>query len=54
MVIELTNSNSSIVHADPRPGEVMKLRSNIDKIGNYGHLPKFSLREGLSDFISGM
>ena len=52
MVIELTNSNSSIVHADPRPGEVMKLRSNIDKIGNFGHLPKFPLKEGLSDFIS--
>ena len=52
MVIDLTNSNSSIVHADPRPGEVMKLRSNIDKINQFGHEPNFSLEKGLSDFIA--
>ena len=52
MIIDLTNSNSSIVHADPRPGEVMKLRSNIDKISEFGHTPNFSLEKGLSDFIA--
>lgn len=52
LVIKLTKSQSTIVHADPRPGEVMKLRSNIDKIKAFGHVPKFSLEAGLSDFIA--
>jgi UDP-glucose 4-epimerase len=52
LVIELTNSDSTIVYADPRPGEVMKLKSNVDKIAEFGHIPKFSLRDGLIDFIN--
>ncbi len=52
LIIKLTNSTSTIVHADPRPGEVMKLRSNIDKIKDFGHLPNFPLEDGLSDFIA--
>jgi len=51
MVVEIAGSDSSIVHMDPRPGEVMKLRSNVDKINGYGHVNKFSLRAGLEKYI---
>jgi UDP-glucose 4-epimerase len=51
MVVEIAGSDSNIVHMDPRPGEVMKLRSNVDKINAYGHVNKFSLRAGLEKYI---
>jgi len=51
MVIELSDSKSKIIYSDPRPGEVMKLRSDITKVKGFGHEPKFTLREGLADFI---
>ena len=51
MVVEIAGSDSNIVHMEPRPGEVMKLRSNVDKINSYGHINKFSLRAGLEKYI---
>lgn len=50
-IIDICNSKSSIVFADPRPGEVHKLRSNIDKLKSYGFVPENSLREGLEKYI---
>ena len=51
MVIDIADSNSTIVFADPRPGEVQKLQSNIDKLRSYGFSPKNSLRGGLKKYI---
>ena len=50
-IIDICNSKSSIVFADPRPGEVHKLRSNIDKLKSYGFMPENSLRDGLEKYI---
>jgi len=50
-IIKITNSNSNIVFDDPRPGEVRKLKSNINKIECYGHMPKYSLFDGLQKYI---
>jgi len=51
MVIEITGSNSKIVHADPRPGEVKKLQSDVKKIKSFGHKNKYDLKSGLSKYI---
>ena len=50
-IIKITNSNSKIVFDDPRPGEVRKLKSNINKIQHYGHISKYSLFDGLKKYI---
>ena len=50
-IIDICGSKSNIVFADPRPGEVHKLRSNIDKLKSYGFVPENSLREGLQKYI---
>ena len=50
-IIDISNSSSKIVHMDPRPGEVKKLLSNVDKIKAYGHANDFSLRDGLEKYI---
>ena len=52
IIIKLSNSKSSIVHTDPRPGEVKKLNSNVEKIKNYGHVNRYSLEEGLQKYIN--
>ena len=52
MVTEITKSKSKIVHADPRPGEVKKLQSNVDKINGYGHVNKYTLKQGLEKYIN--
>jgi len=52
IIIELANSKSSIVHVDPRPGEVKKLNSNVGKIKHYGHINKYSLEDGLQKYIN--
>ena len=52
LVIKISNSTSTIEHVDPRPGEVRKLLSNVDKIKSYGHVNKFSLEQGLEKYIS--
>jgi UDP-glucose 4-epimerase len=52
MIIEISESESKIVNVDPRPGEVKKLLSNVEKIKNYGHINKVSLKEGLIDYIN--
>ena len=51
-ILDISNSNSKIVNMDPRPGEVKKLLSNVDKIKAYGHVNDFSLRDGLEKYIS--
>jgi len=53
-IIEITGSSSKIVHTEKRPGEVVKLRSDISRARSFGHSPKFSLEDGLKDFISWM
>jgi len=50
-IIDICGSKSNIVFADPRPGEVHKLRSNIDKLKSYGFMPENSLRDGLEKYI---
>ena len=50
-IIDISNSQSTIVNMDPRPGEVKKLLSNVDKINAYGHINAFSLRSGLEKYI---
>ena len=50
-IIDISNSSSTIVNMDPRPGEVKKLLSNVDKIKTYGHINDFSLRQGLEKYI---
>ena len=52
IIIELSNSKSSIAHAAPRPGEVKKLNSNVEKIKYYGHINKYSLEAGLQKYIN--
>jgi len=52
LIIEITNSKSSIVHAPARVGEVHKLQSNVDKIKALGHESKYSLESGLREYIS--
>ena len=52
IIIKLSNSKSSIVHTDSRPGEVKKLNSNVEKIKNYGHVNTYSLEEGLQKYIN--
>ena len=51
-IITLSNSSSSVVHTDSRPGEVKKLNSNVEKIKNYGHVNQYSLEEGLQKYIN--
>jgi UDP-glucose 4-epimerase len=51
-IIEIAGSTSKIVHTDPRPGEVKKLNCSIDKAASFGHIPEFSLSEGLKRYIS--
>jgi UDP-glucose 4-epimerase len=50
-IINLTNSKSNIIFSDPRPGEVKKLRSDISRIKQQGHSPKYDLESGLKKFI---
>ncbi len=50
-IIDICGSKSNIVFADPRPGEVHKLRSNIDKLKSFGFMPEYSLRTGLEKYI---
>jgi UDP-glucose 4-epimerase len=50
-IIDIARSSSTIVHMDPRPGEVKKLLSNVDKIKKYGHVNKFSLHAGLDKYV---
>ena len=50
-IIKIVDSHSSIVFAEPRPGEVRKLRSNVDKIAAYGYTPQYSLSQGLQKYI---
>ena len=52
LIIKICDSKSKIVHVDPRPGEVRKLLSNVDKIKKYGHVNEFSLEEGLEKYIN--
>ena len=52
IIIKLSNSKSSIVHTDSRPGEVKKLNSNVEKIKNYGHVNTYSLEGGLQKYIN--
>ena len=52
LLFKLSNSKSSIVHTDSRPGEVKKLNSNVEKIKNYGHVNTYSLEEGLQKYIN--
>jgi len=52
LILKISNSNSKVVHTDPRPGEVRKLRSNVDKIKKYGHTNQLSLEEGLKKYIN--
>lgn len=51
-IIRISNSKSKIVNVDPRPGEVKKLLSNVDKIKKYGHVNKVSLSDGLLNYIT--
>jgi len=51
LVIKLSKSKSSIVHDDPRPGEVKKLLSNVDKIKEFGHVNTLTLEQGLKKYI---
>ena len=50
-IIKITDSKSSIVFVDPRPGEVRKLQSNVDKISSFGHVSKYSLSTGLKKYV---
>ena len=50
-IINICGSDSTVVFAEPRPGEVHKLRSNIDKLKGFGFEPKYTLREGLEQYI---
>ena len=51
LVVQICNSNSKIVHAQKRPGEVRKLRSNVDKIKQFGHINSLAFEEGLKRYI---
>ena len=51
LILKISNSKSKVVHVDPRPGEVRKLRSNVDKIKKYGHVNKLTLEQGLKKYI---
>lgn len=50
-IIEITKSSSHVVHAEPRPGEVKKLKSNVEKMSSYGHTSRYSLERGLKAYI---
>ena len=52
LVIKICESKSKVVHTDPRPGEVRKLLSNVDKIKKYGHVNELSLEQGLRKYIN--
>ena len=51
-VIEAAGKDLVPIYADPRPGEVMKLRADITKLQEYGYNPKFSLEEGLKQYVA--
>jgi UDP-glucose 4-epimerase len=51
LVLDITKSKSKIVHIEPRPGEVRKLRSNVDKIKKFGHVNELTLEQGLKKYI---
>ena len=53
-IVKISGSKSKIIHTDPRPGEVIKLRADISKAKSLGYNPEFSLEAGLKDFISWM
>ena len=51
-IIEISESNSKIIHLQPRPSEVMRLCCNNSKAKNlFGWQPKISLEEGLKKNI---
>jgi len=52
IIIEITNSNSKIIHDEPRKGEVRHSCSDISKFRKIGFSPQFTLKKGLTKLIS--
>ena len=52
LIIELTESNSDIVHTEPRNGDVMQSEGDIAKSRDIlGYQPSVSLEEGLRELV---
>ncbi|MBR9690054.1 NAD-dependent epimerase/dehydratase family protein, partial [Candidatus Woesearchaeota archaeon] len=50
-IIEITNSNSDIVHKEERKGDIKKSRADITKIKQLGYSPKINIEQGLKELI---
>jgi len=51
-IIELTDSDSKIIHKEGRDGEIKHSLADISKISKIGFKPDFSLEEGLKRLIA--
>jgi UDP-glucose 4-epimerase len=51
-ILELTGSNSEIIHTEERAGDVRHSVANVDKLKATGFYPAGSLREGLESLVS--
>ncbi|MCE8426045.1 MAG: SDR family oxidoreductase [Candidatus Methanoperedens sp.] len=51
LIIELTGSNSKIIHQEPRPGDIKHSLADINELMKTEFRPKFDLEKGLKDTI---
>jgi len=51
-VIEVAGKDLEPIYSEPRPGEVFKLRADINKLKEYGYVPKVGIEEGLHKYIA--
>jgi UDP-glucose 4-epimerase len=51
MIVEITGSESEIIHTEPRDGEVKYSMASIEKLRDQGFSPSSEFREGLEETI---
>lgn len=52
ILLKLTGSNLDVVHVEPRPNEIMRLRADISKAKKFGFGPKVALEDGLREYVT--
>ena len=51
-ILQLTSKNLKSVHEDAKPGEVARSLASIERAGNFGYKPQWSLKDGLAETIA--
>ena len=52
ILLKLLKSKLGVVHVEPRPNEVMRLRADISKARSLGFNPKIKLEDGLDKYLT--